>query len=335
MPRRRGNKWQADVVLPNGRRVRPSFKTREEAEAFESNPSYKGSKNTVGELFMDAYELYWRNGANARTQYSNINQLIEFFGANSNPSVITTSRVRDFIREMRAKGNTDATLSRKTCTLRKLCTYLYTENKLSVMPQIDTFGPGEQRMKEYTPEEERALLSHLRPLHREFCTFLLYTGCRVSEARRVRWVDLTDNTVTFWKTKTKKPRTVPLHPKAKAAVEWVKAQGPNYIVWDIDYRELHYDWNRARDIVGLKNDPDAVIHALRHTCLSRLARGGMDLLRIGTWAGHSDTKTTKRYIHLMPSDLFVGVTLLDGTSANAVSGTENAGVKLVSAQEVA
>jgi integrase len=221
------------------------------------------------------------------------------------------------------------------CTLKKICTYIYTEGKLPVIPKFETFGPSEERMKVYSPEEEAALFSHLRPLHREFCTFLLYTGCRLSEARRVRWQDITDTAVTFWKTKTKKPRTVPLHPKAIAALEWVKQQEPNYLVWDIDYRELHYDWNRARDIVGLKNDPDAVIHALRHTCLSRLARGGMDILRIGTWAGHADIKTTKRYTHLMPSDLFVGVTLLDGTSANDVAGTEKVGVRLVASQDVA
>lgn len=48
-------------------------------------------------------------------------------------------------------------------------------------------------------------------------------------------------------------------------------------------------------------------HDLRHTCCSHLAMGtwGKPLrdIEIATWAGHSDLKTTKRYMHLAPDSL--------------------------------
>ena len=56
---------------------------------------------------------------------------------------------------------------------------------------------------------------------------------------------------------------------------------------------------------------DVTLHTLRHTTLTRLAQGGMDLLRLQTWAGHSDPKiTAQRYTHLRPSDLAGGLSIL-------------------------
>ncbi len=39
-------------------------------------------------------------------------------------------------------------------------------------------------------------------------------------------------------------------------------------------------------------------HTLRHICLTNMAMNGCPLLDLQTWAGHSDPKTTLRYIHL-------------------------------------
>lgn len=49
-------------------------------------------------------------------------------------------------------------------------------------------------------------------------------------------------------------------------------------------------------------------HTFRHTCLTRLVRGGMGLHRLKEWAGHHDIKVTEeRYGHLCNEDLLVGL----------------------------
>jgi hypothetical protein len=67
---------------------------------------------------------------------------------------------------------------------------------------------------------------------------------------------------------------------------------------------------------------DVTLHTMRHTCATRLAVGGMDLLGLRDWLGHSDIKiTAERYIHLMSSHLYQGAAILN-LSAGAPSPTE-------------
>jgi hypothetical protein len=81
------------------------------------------------------------------------------------------------------------------------------------------------------------------------------------------------------------------------------------------FRELREDVQRETGMAVA----DVSIHTIRHTVLTRLARGGMELARLQKWAGHSDPKiTAERYLHLMPSDLDGGLDILLGT----VGGTD-------------
>ena len=61
----------------------------------------------------------------------------------------------------------------------------------------------------------------------------------------------------------------------------------------------------------MKEDKEFVLHALRHTCASRLVNKGIDLYVVKEWLGHSSIQITERYAHLAPQKL-----------ANAVSALE-------------
>lgn len=68
-------------------------------------------------------------------------------------------------------------------------------------------------------------------------------------------------------------------------------------------------WDNIRS--DLKKLGADVSNVIRHTCQTRLSRGGLDLLRRKEWAGHSDPKiTVGRYVHLMPSNLTEGIDFL-------------------------
>jgi hypothetical protein len=133
--------------------------------------------------------------------------------------------------------------------------------------------------------------------------------------------------VTFWKTKTDKPRTIPLTGKAKEAIAWAKEKHPipnahdpsrrlpqasNFVFSTICYDTFYNEWNRAVKLAGYGNDDELVPYVLRHTCATRLAQGGMSELRLMKWMGHKSLMTTRRYTHLTVDDLQVGVRILEG-----------------------
>lgn len=63
-------------------------------------------------------------------------------------------------------------------------------------------------------------MGDLSPKMRSLFLICYYTGCRVSKARQLRAEDVVGNSIVLRKatTKTKRTRSVPLHPKLKAVL---------------------------------------------------------------------------------------------------------------------
>jgi site-specific recombinase XerD len=78
-------------------------------------------------------------------------------------------------------------------------------------------------------------------------------------------------------------------------------------------------WHQSRGAIGLGADTELVPHCLRHTCASRLVRGGVDIRRVQMWLGHQTLQMTMRYSHLATHDLDVCVPILERAVANAPS----------------
>jgi integrase len=160
--------------------------------------------------------------------------------------------------------------------------------------------------------------------------FLLDTGARLGEALGTGRDDLTTvptkdggdaMLVTFARHRTKndKPRSVP--PTATVRNELVSLDNDlglrdgKWVYFPLNEGTAWYMWSNIRDdLKDLAFDIDDVtLHTLRHTCLSRLAQGGMELLRLQKWAGHSDPKiSAERYVHLRSDDLLGGLDILEG-----------------------
>lgn len=116
-----------------------------------------------------------------------------------------------------------------------------------------------------------------------------------------------------YETKNGKPRMVPCSAAVAALIPALNAQAVGGRWFPLG-QGAWLMWDRIRDDVKAMggNIDDVGIHTLRHTCLTRLARGGMELQRLSMWAGHSDVSiTARRYVHLDASALLGGVSLLD------------------------
>jgi integrase len=151
--------------------------------------------------------------------------------------------------------------------------------------------------------------AHSQRFHR-LTIFLIDTGARLSEAFRLRWPDTDGASATFWLTKSGRSRTVPLTNRARAALEESRGEprGPFAGITGQQYRAV---WNQVRAEMGLAADRDFVPHILRHTCASRLVKGGIDIRRVQMWLGHQTLTMTMRYAHLATADLSNCVAVLE------------------------
>ena len=138
----------------------------------------------------------------------------------------------------------------------------------------------------------------------------------------VKWDEFGPNfsSVTFWTTKTDKPRTVPLTKRVRAILKARKEKSPH---WPGPFtgvskggrdetgttqNNMRTRWDTMREITGLH---DVTPHTLRHTCCTRLVLGGADVKRLMTWMGHSAIVTTLRYMQIRPSALEDMINILE------------------------
>jgi integrase len=144
------------------------------------------------------------------------------------------------------------------------------------------------------PDKEAALLFH----------FLLVTGCRISEARSLHWVD--DGRCNFLdlggrqavlrthKTVRKAgTRYVSLNSDALDVVKrMADLQDPEGRLWPLSYEDYHDEWSRIREAAKC---PKHRIHSLRHTFATLSLMGSADLRAVADQMGHLSLQTTMRY----------------------------------------
>jgi integrase len=145
----------------------------------------------------------------------------------------------------------------------------------------------------------------------------VFAGLRKNEIIHARWewVDFQRKRILVeghgrFKTKSGKPRAVPLSSRLRAILEPRRPdKGRGYIIYpdfpDKDGTETTYrvDFTTAYATVAkAAGVPWCTPHKLRHTFASHLAQEGVSLYKIGTWLGHADPKTTMIYAHLLPAD---------------------------------
>ncbi|MCT8002347.1 tyrosine-type recombinase/integrase [Sphingomonas sanguinis] len=104
------------------------------------------------------------------------------------------------------------------------------------------------------------------------------------------------------KTKNGKAHMVPATDTVVALLDTLNKQAVGGCWFQLD-SNIHNDVKAMGHDIG-----DVGLHILRHTCITRLAFGGMELQRLSMWAGHSDVSIiTKQYSHLDASALAGGI----------------------------
>jgi integrase len=182
------------------------------------------------------------------------------------------------------------------------------------MPELRVryLKPPQRRVRAWTPAEVERLFASAAKRDRELVpllAFLLNTGCRKGEAMAALWdwIDWPRRSLRIdcyegWAPKSRRPREVPL----SAALEAVLRSMPMPSDWifpnDDESRRVTFPDRRfteVRDAAGLKGGP----HTCRHTFASMFLAAGGSLFELSALLGHTASRTTELYAHLLPGHL--------------------------------
>lgn len=332
----RGNSYQA-TVHHQGERIRKSFRTKSEAEAWElqtkaallrggivseaPNP-VKGNPQTMMQLFELTYQRYWKNSNAEKSSRINGLKIVSSLGENTPPSLIDEARVDDLIFTFEVEGISDSTINRRLSALSKMLTFAHERGYIKRKPKIERKKEPQGRIRYLTEQEEKTMLDYFKHIHQPLMHDLvavgLDTGMRLGEIQRLKARDLSEGLVSIWKAKNNKPRSIPLTDRAREILEKRAFMFPEGTLFeDWTHSRIRHYWDTARRHMGLMRDPQFVPHAMRHTFCSRLVQRGVDILTVCKLAGHSSVNVTMRYAHLAPHNLSNAIKALEAIKGNA------------------
>jgi integrase len=257
---------------------------------------------------------------------------------------MTDARLLRFSHEMRAMGYAEGSIKRKLDILGKALRTLTKAGEdgsrplLAKSPEMPEIVIRNIQERIIEPFEEVAIFAAIEARRqaepgRQWWRFerlirvLLGTGFRLGEAlalgpasvKTVNYLDPASGgllqgfklCLPRYTTKSDKPREVPAVAVVVAEMEALNGQAVGGRWFPIRQALAWYMWDTIRkDVGGLD---DVKLHTMRHTCLTRLVRGGMPIDRVSRWAGHSNINITMdRYVHMNTGDLMVGLAILDG-----------------------
>ena len=176
--------------------------------------------------------------------------------------------------------------------------------------KIDGCGQAEV----LTPDELDLLLDHA-PCMRSRALFCVmrYTGSRISESLKLKWIAVKDSSLIFLKqtTKTKSTREVLLHNRLVNELKtykqfWIDRHGKEptsrdfLFVGRFGFSEpltrqwAHKVWNKSIKGAGLKEGTS--LHTPRRSLATRMHDRGVGLKTICAYTGHTSTDQLCSYI---------------------------------------
>lgn len=235
------------------------------------------------------------------------------------------------------------TASNELSVLRHLLRLARRWGYLESVPEIDLPRKPEGRMRYLEEKEITRLLDACaktkNPYLKTIVTLAVSTGMRKSEILGLTWerVDLSADyglsaSATLYKTKSGKPRGVPLNADAVAVLQALYKESCAGLTDDTKPTGLVFcrrngkAWGQIRtafesalekaEITGFR------FHDLRHTAASHMVMRGATLKEVQEVLGHADFKMTMRYAHLSPGHLRGAVARLEGLTTPPKSAHE-------------
>lgn len=287
------------------------------------------TKRTVKDLFTQMEKVRSDRSSWSKYERYSLERFQKYFGQNRKLRTISYSDMEEYAKDLEeaptkhGKKRSPVSYNRELGFLRlafnKARKYAWIVgnplNPANIDPDQDTGGEDTLFKKEPSKteflqgEEISRLISasenwqHLNWVLR----FALNTGADRSTIFNLKWKDVNlqvDNPYAqFYRPKTKDYYTVRLSADAIAVLNEIRRQGiPNQDDYIFQYgghqlKRIDRSLKAAYKKAGIEKDRP--FHCLRHTFGTQFYAETKDLLRTSRIMGHTNTKTTEKYVHLV------------------------------------
>lgn len=160
-------------------------------------------------------------------------------------------------------------------------------------------------------EEIKKLLPGLAEYIQPCVIFGFYTGLRRQELLGLRWenIDFIKQTIFIPKTKTEKERTLGLTPDLIRLLEGLSPRKEGFVFEKITADQLKYQLTHASRKAGLKHVRP---HDMRHSFAVNFLNRGGKLEYLQRLMGHSNIKTTQRYMQFKKGEIASQMMVMNG-----------------------
>lgn len=311
--------WRTDFLLGGrtGSRVRRFFRTKELAQAFESQMrtdflrgklmpkdlQLKLSFSRLGEIWYQKHILM--RVKNPKAEKYHLDILCQFFKDKA-IGQLKLSDGETFLQECVKKGQRPGYINRNLHTLKSMFNWAVRNEYITSNPftHVKQLKSDEGRIRWLTKEEVNKLLETAGKLgdHSliDVIRFGVMTGFRKGNLKRVDIRDIGNGFITAVKTKSGKPYDVPISESLQRLLSVLTKNHTTGPLLDTSNLE-----QRFRTVVkesglwkGAYNPETPTLHTLRHTFASWYIMQGGDLFKLQKMLGHSSIHMTQRYAHL-------------------------------------
>ena len=279
-------------------------------------PNLRYNRVNFGELcddFKRAKPSHWSIGRKGSSRGDLFHHVKDWFKERP-AALVTPQLIEEKLNGLIKKGRAPSTANRYRSILSSIFTWAIRNDRIASNP-VRSVGlrreenHGIRFLEEKEEKTLRAAIVDIAPEHEPAFSLALYTGMRLGEQRSLTWsdVDIDRGFLYLRKTKSGKPRPIPLNAEAKEALQRLKKSGRYEQVSPGHPRFWFEKAIVNAKIVGFR------WHDLRHTFASRMVMAGVDLRTVQELLGHESIAMTLRYAHLAPRHLRAAVDAISQT----------------------
>lgn len=283
----------------------------------QMSPQQRRAKTLLQDAADQVYEAKWKHGKDGKRSYARACNLIKLIG-NVPVGEIDEDVVALLHKKLDAKNTAPGTVNRYLASLKLILRF-----KNQDTDHIKLRKERKGRIRVISKDEEQQIVSLLCnsehgkrrrffPEIGELVVVLVDTGMRLGEALALKYddIDFDSNLISIWFNKGDRPRSIPMTSRVSSILLARQKQNP-IRPFALEQFQAQNAWRWVRKQMGLKQDREFVLHALRHTCASRLVNKGIDLYVVKEWLGHSTIQVTEKYAHLAPQKLAEAMSVLE------------------------
>lgn len=311
------DRWWIDYRGPEGQRRREVVKNaqnRGEAlialqqrvrEVFDGkfHPQRIAKHTKFNELADRYIERVMKIKRSWKTDEYRLVSIREYFGE-MDLSAITTAAILEYRQARLRSGISELTTNRERALLSAMFNFAHEEGLVKSNPASKVRAFSEQdtaRTRVLSADEVQRLFAELAPHLRPIVIVALHTGMRLHEILNLKWSDVNFNlappVIKVERTKGKRTRFIQINSVLLSELMKLKAeQNGNGLVFNC--KNIQTGFEGARRRAGLE---DFTFHDLRRTFGTRLLEGGVNIVTISKFLGHSNVLVTQNYLH--PSDV--------------------------------